>query len=33
VAQTITFNGNIGIGSDYTSLPDGSPIKAAVLVR
>jgi hypothetical protein len=33
VAQTITFNGTIGIGSDYTSLPEGSPIKAAVLVR
>jgi hypothetical protein len=33
VAQTIQFNGTIGIGSDYTSLPEGSPIKAAVLVR
>jgi hypothetical protein len=33
VAQTIQFNGNIGIGSDYSSLPEGSPIKAAVLVQ
>ena len=33
VAQTIQFNGTIGIGSDYGSLPEGSPIKAAVLVR
>ena len=33
VAQVIQFNGNFGIGSDYTSLPEGSPVKAAVLVQ
>jgi hypothetical protein len=33
VAQIIQFNGNVGIGSDYGSLPDGSPVKAAVLVQ
>jgi Flp pilus assembly protein TadG len=33
VAQTINFNGNAAIGTDYTSLPDGSPVKAAVLVQ
>ena len=33
VAQIIKFNGNVGIGSDYGSLPDGSPVKGAVLVQ
>jgi hypothetical protein len=33
VAQVIQFNGDFGIGSDYGSLPDGSPIKSAVLVQ
>jgi hypothetical protein len=33
VAQVIKFNGNVGIGADYGSLPDGSPIKGAVLVQ
>jgi Putative Flp pilus-assembly TadE/G-like len=33
VAQVIQFNGNFGIGSDYASLPEGSPVKAAVLVQ
>jgi hypothetical protein len=33
VAQVIKFNGNLGIGADYGSLPDGSPIKGAVLVQ
>jgi hypothetical protein len=33
VAQIIKFSGNVGIGSDYGSLPDGSPAKAAVLVQ
>jgi hypothetical protein len=33
VAQVIHFNGNFGIGADYNSLPDGSPIKSAVLVQ
>jgi hypothetical protein len=33
VAQIIGFNGTFGIGADYGSLPDGSPIKSAVLVQ
>ena len=33
VAQVIQFNGDFGIGSDYTSLPEGSPVKSAVLVQ
>ena len=33
VGQIIKFNGNVGIGSDYSSLPEGSPVKAAVLVQ
>jgi hypothetical protein len=33
VAQVINFTGNIGIGADYSSLPEGSPVKAAVLVQ
>ena len=38
VAQAMNFQGNIAIGSattgnDYTSLPNGSPIKGAVLVQ
>jgi Flp pilus assembly protein TadG len=33
VAQIIHFNGNFGIGADYGSLPEGSPIKSAVLVQ
>ena len=33
VAQVVRFNGNTSIGSDYTSLSEGSPIKAAVLVQ
>jgi len=33
VAQIIQFNGNVGIGGDFTSLPSGSPVKAAVLVQ
>ncbi len=33
VARIIKFNGNVGIGSDYASLPDGSPVKGAVLVQ
>jgi len=33
VAQVIQFNGDLGIGSDYASLPEGSPVKAAVLVQ
>jgi hypothetical protein len=33
VAQVIKFNGNVGIGADYGSLPDGSPVKGAVLVE
>jgi Flp pilus assembly protein TadG len=33
VADIINFNGNVGIGSDFSSLPAGSPVKAAVLVQ
>jgi hypothetical protein len=33
VAQIIQFNGNVGIGANFTSLPSGSPVKAAVLVQ
>ena len=33
VAQVIQFNGNFGIGSDYASLPEGSPVKAAGSLR
>lgn len=33
VAQTIQLTGTIGIGSDYGALPEGSPVKAAVLVQ
>jgi hypothetical protein len=33
VAQVIQLNGNIGVGSDYGGLPNGSPVKAAVLVQ
>jgi putative Flp pilus-assembly TadE/G-like protein len=33
VSQTIQLNGDVPIGTDYTSLTNGSPIKSAVLVR
>src|SRR5262249_3055945 len=33
VAEVLQFNGDFGIGSDYTSLTEGSPVKAAVLVQ
>jgi hypothetical protein len=33
VADVIQFNGTVGIGSDFSSLPAGSPVKAAVLVQ
>ena len=33
VAQIIQFTGNVGIGADFSSLPTGSPVKAAVLVQ
>jgi hypothetical protein len=33
VADVIQFGGNVAIGSDFSSLPTGSPVKAAVLVQ
>jgi Putative Flp pilus-assembly TadE/G-like len=33
VSQSIQFDGNLTIGSDYSSLVGGSPIKSAVLVQ
>ena len=33
VAQSIQFQGNVTIGTDYSSLTNGSPIKGAVLVQ
>jgi hypothetical protein len=33
VAQSIQLQGNVSIGTDYSSLTNGSPIKAAVLVQ
>jgi hypothetical protein len=33
VAQSIQLQGNIAIGTDYSSLTNGSPIKGAVLVQ
>jgi hypothetical protein len=33
ISDVINFKGNVGIGSDFSSLPAGSPIKAAVLVQ
>jgi Flp pilus assembly protein TadG len=33
IADVIQFNGNVGIGADFSSLPTGSPVKAAVLVQ
>jgi hypothetical protein len=33
VANSINFTGNFTIGTNYSALPDGSPIKSAVLVR
>jgi Flp pilus assembly protein TadG len=33
VGDVIQFNGTVGIGSDFSSLPSGSPVKAAVLVQ
>ncbi len=33
VAKTLAFSGNVTLGSDYSSLTGGSPIKSAVLVE
>ena len=33
VGNALQFNGNVFIGSDYSTLPSGSPVKAAVLVQ
>jgi Flp pilus assembly protein TadG len=33
VGDVIQFRGTVGIGSDFSSLPTGSPVKAAVLVQ
>src|SRR5580658_2652916 len=33
VGDVIQFKGTVGIGSDFSSLPSGSPVKAAVLVQ
>lgn len=33
VADDITFSGSATLGTNYSSLPDGSPIKAAVLAE
>jgi hypothetical protein len=33
VADVIQFNGTVGIGSDFSTLPTGSPVKSAVLVQ
>jgi len=33
VADTLTINGSAGLKDDYSSLPGGSPIKAAILVE
>jgi hypothetical protein len=33
VSQSIQFDGNLTIGSDYSSVAGGSPIKSAVLVQ
>jgi Putative Flp pilus-assembly TadE/G-like len=33
VGDVIQFKGNVNVGSDFSSLPGGSPVKAAVLVQ
>jgi hypothetical protein len=33
VGDVVQFNGTVGIGSDFSTLPSGSPVKAAVLVQ
>jgi Flp pilus assembly protein TadG len=33
VSQSIQFNGDLAIGTDYSSITGGSPIKSAVLVQ
>jgi hypothetical protein len=33
VSQSVQFDGNLTIGSDYSSITGGSPIKSAVLVQ
>jgi Flp pilus assembly protein TadG len=33
VAKSLAFSGTVNLGSDYSSLPNGSPIKNAVLVE
>jgi len=33
IGDVIRFNGNVNVGSDFSSLPTGSPVKAAVLVQ
>lgn len=33
IGDVINFKGNVGIGSDFSLLPAGSPVKAAVLVQ
>ena len=33
IGDVIDFTGNVNIGSDFSSLSSGSPIKAAVLVQ
>jgi hypothetical protein len=33
VADVINFSGNVGIDSDFSSLPAGSPVKTVVLVQ
>jgi len=33
VGNVIHFKGTVGIGSDFSTLPTGSPVKAAVLVQ
>jgi Flp pilus assembly protein TadG len=33
VGDVVNFTGNVGIGADFSSLPTGSPARAAVLVQ
>jgi Putative Flp pilus-assembly TadE/G-like len=33
VGDVVNFTGNVGIGSDFSALPTGSPARAAVLVQ
>jgi hypothetical protein len=33
VANSLSLTGNVNFGSDFSSLPGGSPIKSAVLVE